>query len=295
MSIWSYDRLLRQRRLPPATWIFTDLDRLDFWELELASRIYNKLKENGQTVYNNPARIGDRYLLLRQLHKAGFNRFNAWHAGDSEQPDRYPVFLRTNRAHRGILTGELINNKQELEQAIESAVADGYPLRELIIVEYCAEPDIRGLYYKFAAFRCGDRIMETAGVLEDKWSAKYGTVGLANDNTIKAEYDRIQTTPNAEELMQAFSFSNIEYGRADYTIIDGKVQIYEINTNPHIGIISSPRYKSRLQSDKLFYNKLLAALKDMNSNKGSVAKLDDWVFRKQRRKDWFFRRSGWVP
>lgn len=295
VGIWSYDRLLARRRLPVATWIFTDLDRLDYWELELAARIYKKLCESGQKVINNPARIGDRYLLLRQLHKAGINRFNAWLAGDSEQPDRYPVFLRTNRAHRGVLNGQLIDNEQALEQAIETAVADGYPLRELMIVEYRAEPVSPGLYSKYAAFRCGGQIIETTGVQEDTWSAKQGKHGIASAEIYEAENRRIREVPHAAELMQAFRIAQIEYGRADYAIIDGEVQIYEINTNPAIGTIRSHPYAIRIQSDCIFYAKLLAALMAIDTpGLGTAVRLDDSIFRKQRRKDRFFRHSPWI-
>ena len=35
------------RFLPRATWIFTDFDRLSFWELELAARVYRNLIGSG--------------------------------------------------------------------------------------------------------------------------------------------------------------------------------------------------------------------------------------------------------
>src|SRR5690606_36355005 len=38
-------------------------------------------------------------------------------------------------------------------------------------------------------------------------------------------------------LMAAFEAGGIEFGRADFGIVDGRVQIYEINTNPTLGVV----------------------------------------------------------
>ena len=111
-KVWSYDRLLRARVLPRATWIFTDLDRLSFWELELAARIHRNLVGAGQRVLNDPATVAQRFSLLRRLYRAGFNRFNVWSVDAEEWPERYPVFLRTQSAHRGALT-DLIPDRED--------------------------------------------------------------------------------------------------------------------------------------------------------------------------------------
>ena len=44
--------------------------------------------------------------------------------------------------------------------------------------------------------------------------------------------DYVRTNPHADELRKLFGAANIEYGRIDYTIADGRIQVFEINTNP---------------------------------------------------------------
>jgi hypothetical protein len=99
----SYTRAFRASSLPRATYIFSDMDRLGFWELELASRLYRVLKAAGLRVLNDPGRVRQRLSLLRELKQKGINRFDAWQADDSSRSARYPVFLRTQSAHRGNL------------------------------------------------------------------------------------------------------------------------------------------------------------------------------------------------
>jgi hypothetical protein len=51
-----------------------------------------------------------------------------------------------------------------------------------------------------------------------------------------AEY--LQAHPHEAELRKIFDLANIEYGRIDYSLLNGKIQVWEINTNPNI--TSSP-------------------------------------------------------
>src|SRR5438105_6906148 len=75
-GLMTYDRLLRAPWLRRATYIFTDLDRLSFWDLELAAHAYLEMKNLGLPVCNNPARAKNRYALLRPLHDDGPHEFN---------------------------------------------------------------------------------------------------------------------------------------------------------------------------------------------------------------------------
>src|SRR6266850_5522778 len=94
VSLMTYDRLLRARWLRRATYVFADLDRLSFWDLELAAHLYLELKAHGLSVWNNPARVKTRYALLRALHAAGLNDFSIHRADEVTTSVRFPVFLR---------------------------------------------------------------------------------------------------------------------------------------------------------------------------------------------------------
>ena len=258
----NYDALFAGKAVKAGTWIFTDLDRLGFWELELAARIYRILSDAGLRVLNNPAVACKRFSLLRRLKLAGLNSFSVWRVGEGEEPDRYPVFLRTQSAHRGVLS-ELIHDKEILDAEISLYTRLGYPASDLMVVEYCAQPSDSGIFRKLAAYRVGDRIVPTLAAHERHWVSKYGTEGIAGQALYDEEYRIMQENPYEDVLMQAFELGNIEYGRVDFGLVDGRVEVYEINTNPTVLFPDEHPFPVRLQSgdlSKKLYRQALAAI-----------------------------------
>ncbi|WP_038050712.1 hypothetical protein [Thioalkalivibrio sp. ALJ1] len=264
LRVIPYERLLRARRLPQATYIFSDLDRLHFWDLECVASIYRQLREAGARVLNNPARHRSRYQLLRHLHHQGINEFNVWQADDEPPTDRYPVFLRTDSAHRGVLT-DLIYSPKSLENAIEEQVARGIPLRELIIVQFAAEPVHEGLYRKLAAYRISDRVIGAPCAHQETWVAKYGQRGIAPGELYNEEYHMVTEHTHAQALGGAFDTADIEYGRVDFGLVKGRRQVYEINTNPYFRNLKSHPFSIRLETFQCFFHNLVDALSEIDT------------------------------
>ncbi|MFA5081523.1 MAG: hypothetical protein WC474_03115 [Hydrogenophilaceae bacterium] len=294
IRIWSYDALFRARKLPAATWIFTDMDRLGFWELELAAHAWQELAGHGLRVLNDPARFCPRFPLLQRLHAAGFNRFAVWRLDQAACVDRWPVFLRTESAHRGPLT-DLIEDPAQLGREIDQALAAGYPERDLMIVEYCAEPLRDNLFRKLAAFRVGDRIVTTLAVHEGQWAAKYGQEGIAGADLYREELENLSVNPHAERLMQAFEIGRVDYGRVDYALVAGVPQVYEINSNPTLGRVLEHPDPSRVQAGRLWEQNFVAALAAIDSPSGPAVLVQDRKLTRQRRRDRFMFRSRWLP
>ena len=292
-DIWSYDKLLRARKLPKATWIFTDFDRLAPWDLELAAHMYRELAASGLRVLNDPALAVGRFDLLAALRQTGRNGFSVWRAAQWAAVDRFPVFLRTEAAHRGPLT-DLIHDDVGLGAAVKRAIADGHPLRDLMVIEYCAQPLPSGIFRKKAAFRVGDRLINTLAVHDTNWSAKYGQLGVADESLYQEELDAMARCEHEAELMAAFDVANLQYGRVDYSLVDGKVQVYEINSNPTIGRTLEHPSVSRLRSSALAEELLVAALQAIDSPAGDVLPIQDELLARQRRADRFLLRSRWV-
>jgi hypothetical protein len=230
----SYAALLRASRLPRATYILTDFDRLSPRELQFAAELYGKIKAAGWLVFNDAARIRQRYAMLRRLKEAGINRFGAYRLESGELPERYPAFLRNECDHFGPLTG-LLEDEASLTAEAERLIAAGHPERNLIAVEYAAEPIGPDLYRRLGAFRVGERIVPTVSAHQASWTAKQGQKGIARQEDYDAENLYVRTNPYAEIIRRAFEIARIEYGRADFGIVNGEVQVYEINTNPSIG------------------------------------------------------------
>jgi len=293
-KVWSYDKLFRARFLPRATWIFTDFDRLNFWELELAARIHRNLVGMGQRVLNDPATVAERFSLLRRLHRAGFNRFNVWSVEAEEWPDRYPVFLRTQSAHRGTLT-DLIPDRTSLEREVAAALAKGRPRRELMIVEYCAEPIRADLFRKLATYRVGPAMIATLCVHQSKWVAKDGERGIAGQELYDDEHRIIEENRHSEDLRTAFEIGNIEFGRADFGLVGGRPQVYEINTNPTIVTMHRHPFAIRLAASRLFEKRFAAALTAIDTPAGGPPiKMKGTVLREQRQHDRWMTKSRWV-
>jgi hypothetical protein len=185
--LMSYRWALWIPRLKRATYIFGDIDRLSFWELERAAYLYRELAAAGCRVLNDPARVRQRFDLLRTLKNRKINSFNVWRVEDGEVPDRFPVFLRTQSAHRGPISG-LLGSTGEAEAAVEQALRGGLPRKELMLVEYCAEPFRDKFFRKHAVFRVGEIMVPALGVIESRWSVKQGELGGADQAVYDDEY-----------------------------------------------------------------------------------------------------------
>jgi len=259
-----YERLFRLRRLPRATYLFTDMDRLHFWSLELAARIHRQLAAAGARVLNDPARVRTRYALLEALHREGVNRFGVWRACDEPPQAAYPLFLRTDSAHRNVLTG-LLHNAADLADARTRAVADGIPERELMAVQYCARPVREGLYRKLAVHRIGEAMVSAPCVHQNEWWAKYGEQNVATEALYREEREIVTSDPYGARLRRAFDIGAIEYGRADFGLVDDIPQVYEINTNP---AVRPPKGRhpnaDRRESHRRFMDNFTAALAEID-------------------------------
>lgn len=271
MRVMSYDRLFVTERLHTGTWIFSDLDRLGFWELELAAAYYRRLADAGARVLNDPARFLHRGSLLKRLHRAGMNAFGAWRPADGERPDAWPVFLRTEAAHRGTLS-ELIDTPEMLAAEIECVLAAGTPLRSLLVVQYCAEPiaDKPGAFRKYAAYVAGDRIVPAPVVTDTHWCAKYGVVGTATEEHYVFERNYNRERPHTDHLLAAARLCGVDFGRIDYGVVDGRVQIYEINTNPHIRPATKHHSLTRLETDRATNRELIEAVGALDASGGVI-------------------------
>jgi hypothetical protein len=294
MQVRTYHWALRQTKLPRATYIFTDFDRLGPWELELAARLRNLLVMAGVRTLNDPGRARQRFSMLKILQAKGINDFRVWRPEDNEEPEGFPVFLRTQSAHRGVI-GDLLHTPEDARLALQAALSEGYTLKDLMFVEYCAEELKPGLFRKLAGFKIGDQMVPALCVHEDHWAAKYGAIGIAGQELYDDEADIVRTNRYGEALRPAFEAAHIDYGRADFGIVKGKPQIYEINTNPDVKSIGDHPFAIRLEADKQFLDGVGAALAAVDTPAGGVGvALDDPIFKKQRRGEFFLLRERHV-
>jgi hypothetical protein len=230
----AYEDLVRAKRVPRATYIFTDLERLSSWELQLAATLYRRLKKRGLRCLNDPARVMTRFELLRGLHAAGINPFNVYRADDRPRPARFPVFLR-DEDHHASPPPDLLASQEELEAALEARRARGIPLRGTLVVEHCPAPYAEGRWHKWGTFRVADRLSVDHIAIDDTWYVKVGKWDFLDERAVAEEHEAAVSNRFAGALADVFAFAGIEFGRADHATVDGRLVIYEINTNPYVG------------------------------------------------------------
>lgn len=233
VRVRDYQWLLNKSRLPKGCYVFTDRERMAPWELRVYAEIYRHINRSGPAyrAINDPARMLNRYALLRALHEEGINDFNVYQLTERQMPQRWPVFLRREYSHGQPLTG-LLQNQREYDLAVEKLVQQGEPLDAVIAIEYCAEPISGDLFRKLSAYRVGERILFYICVHEKSWLVKYGTQNSASDELYQQEQRMVLDNAFEKEMKRVFEIGGIDYGRADFGLVNGRVQIYEINTNP---------------------------------------------------------------
>lgn len=264
VEVVTYDTLLGAKKVPRATYVFTDMDRLSLWQLRLAALTFRRMRERGLRVLNDPARALSRWGLLRRLHLAGINDFNAYRVEEGVRPRRWPVFLRAEGAHLGPIT-DLLHDWEQVATEIERALAKGAPLTGLLIVEYAGEPVLPGLYRKFSSFRMGPADFAHVCVHDDHWVAKVGKTGIAPPALYDDEQRVVRENPHGPILAHVFDLAGIGYGRADFGLVQGKVQVYEINTNPEVAFEDDHPSPVRLESYRIFKENYVAALRAIDT------------------------------
>lgn len=172
-----------------------------------------------------------RFNLLKYAYEQGINDFNVYWVSEGGMPERYPVFIRQASEHNGNLT-PLLHSEKELHKALDSLPNKAKIYHDLMIVEFCDISDDQGIYRKYAAFRVGDAIIPRHLFFGQKWMQKFAGNMEDNDSMLEEECAYMEQNPHEPLLRKVADAAGLRYGRIDYGIKDGRVQIWEMNTNP---------------------------------------------------------------
>ena len=229
-----YEDLANQKEFACGTYVLTALDQLNEANTKLLTEIHQQLKDvPGIRFLNNPAKTLQRYDLLTELNRRRMNEFGAARAGSDLNNLRYPVFVRNERLHEGALS-PLLNSEREIRQAIGRALVQGHKLKDLLIVEFCDTANESGYYYKYAAFVVGRKVIPRSLNYGREWMLKHSQTEFTMP-MVQEELEFVSKNPHEQQLLEIFELANVEYGRIDYAIKNGRVQTWEINLNPTIG------------------------------------------------------------
>lgn len=244
VRILAYEDRPRASALPDGVFVFADVDRLPPDTTASAAALWDELAVRGDRVrlLNRPGVSMRRFELLRALHERGWNRFDVRRLDEPREDLRFPVFVRDLLEHRGALT-PLLPDAASLQTALAALRDAGRRDAELLIVEFADTIGPDRLYRKYAATVIGDDVVAHHVMFGHAWEVK--APSLAEPAMIEENRAFQLANPHEDPLRERFRLARIEWGRVDYGVLDGELQIWEINTNPTL--LSAPRRYSEAQ------------------------------------------------
>jgi hypothetical protein len=223
--------------LSDGTYIFTYRNHFNASHIELIHHVCKRIEAEGISakVLNRSLRFKRRFEQLRLLHEAGSNRHNAYLLAERTLPRAWPVFLRSEASH---WMTELLHDADELARARAVMTANGIWTGDKMMVELNDLKRPGGLYRKYGAYRVGNRIVPRHVYIGPHWQQRLSrnllSFMMRRDDLIAEEFRYVRDNPHADQVMEIFHLLDVECGRIDYGLDGGRVQVWEINTNPMV-------------------------------------------------------------
>ena len=276
VTVVTYESVFRRDRIPRAdTYIYSDLERLTpgLMSAALALREMLEAQTAPPRLLNHPGRTLRRYALLRMLHERGINRFKARRVSEGFDDMTYPVFIRGENDHDGNRTA-LLNGPDELRPALNALWWRGISAQELLVTEFCDTADDTGLYRKYAAFIVGREVIARHLLFGETWMLKVPQVseehittrGIDRKALADEQMTYVRSNPHAEQLRAIAADAGVEFGRIDYGLHDGRIQVWEINTNPAVLHSPSSYRPINLPTHELFARRIRAAFESLDGS-----------------------------
>lgn len=250
LRVDTYQSLLVRRQAPAASYVFSDFERVPPTDMEGVLALWDTLRASGSAhLVNDPRRVQLRFQLLRGLFEKGVNDFNVYRADEDLSLVRFPVFVRCEHDHGGPRTA-LLTSRKALDDALNRLRANRAWRSQLLVTECSADAGDDGLFRKYGALLVNGRVVPWHVIASRTWLVK-GASRVLNDRIREEQCRYIAENPHADRVREAFASADIEYGRIDYGVVDGRLRVFEINTNPAIGGAGRHRRKPdrRQQTD----------------------------------------------
>lgn len=228
----AYDEIDLLLKLERGTVIWSDMDRLDSTETARAGEVRDQIDRDRPEVaqLNHPCDSLRRYDLLRMLFDEGINDFRVFRPQSLPDSLRYPVFLR-DEVGAAYKAPHLMRSMTDLAPAlVELQMLDW---ASPMLVEFGSRPEADGYYRKYSVYRVGDNSYPQHCFASRDWFIKDPGRGLSGRH-LDEHHLFVRTHPHAAELLKVFDMARISYGRIDYAIVEGRIQVFEINTNPTV-------------------------------------------------------------
>jgi hypothetical protein len=252
------------------TYVFTDLERLTPAGLQTASELADTLAAmpDAPTIINHPSRVMLRYDLLRVLHERGVNSFRAHRALPVPTDLRYPVFLRSEHEHR-VMT-PLLRNRRQVERQLVRAHVQGMDLASLLAIEYQDVADEHGMFHRHISHVIGDTIIPGYLAFNSDWVVKAGR--FLDGDRLAQQRASVLSREHEPHLRELARVAGVGYGRFDYAVADGRIHIWELNTNPTILVRPKEFSPFALEEARPLTVTLLTALDQLAGSPGPTGR-----------------------
>ena len=144
---------------------------------------------------------------------------------------------------------------------MQEAIDEGYPITDLTFIEYAAEANTEtGFFQKHAAYFVAGNVIPANIVNDRNWVAKHGEANLATPELYALEKAQLGDYPFSKWVAEVFKCAQLDFGRVDFGVVNGRPQAYEINTNPVIYENTKHENPDRAYSLRIIRNRILDAL-----------------------------------
>jgi len=216
------------------TIVFTDLELIPDDAMGEIYRLWDSLAASSHDIrlLNDPRTPKKRIPLLELYYREGVNEFATYRIADegAPRPRQFPVFVREANNHLGPAS-DLIGDQASLDAWVADARSAGRLSTTPIVTEFVDTKDADGRFRKYGAFRIGDSIVAAHVHVADSWAVKIRN-SAPDAAFVQEEWDYISNNPHEAQVRRAFELAKTEYGRMDYSLRDGRIQVFEINTSP---------------------------------------------------------------
>ena len=96
------------------------------------------------------------------------------------------------------------------------------------------------MFRKYSAYNIDGTILGRNAQTSLEWMIK-SEAQRREERFAREELQYITDNPHRESLAPVFALAGITYGRADFGMLDGALQIWEINTAPSLGLAPNAR------------------------------------------------------
>ena len=228
-SVITFEEILDLDALPFGGFVYAGINRLGPAMAAFLAAVADHVEEaTGLAPLNHPTKSLRRYELIRALYDRGMIPYTAYGAWEDFDEVRFPAFVRPREEDS--YEPQLRESLRGLQKDIGHHLLDGRGPEEIVVIEY-ADTAVDGDFTKYSAYGIGRQIVATSLDRGRFWAMRRSYCDI--DFEMLADEERyVLESPHEEALREVFDLAHIGFGRIDYSMLDGQLVCWEINTLP---------------------------------------------------------------